>query len=555
MAMQFALDGSSAYSPQARTIDGSGDSPAAIGYDFGVPPTSPDAINSEDDSEPSPDPMATLEIAGFDTRVRDTGQQSLFPTTDLVIPDTLRTMRKAVAAIHATPIKAEHAQSLNSRRLFDACIILAQIDFRKRGSEALERVKTERLSPVFETRITDLARIAGIPGKNYTRIYSELDKLFEMILRWNIIGEGKDVEWEMKSHFLSSLGYGKGHKRGLIRFAFDPQVLEIILEPSNWAPLSIQAQEGLPTAPSYALYQNCWRYVTTQQKVTAALPTATWIELLMGRCGYLEDDPEEGLRVVRYADFKRRVLLDAIRRVNDSPALNYTLELKELKSGTRVSKLQFKFIPKATPSLGVPLTWPRDILMVLDNIGFSAKEIEDLAQARSYEEVAESIVRMKDAEARLKQQGKRISSRKAYFSGILENIASGAQAEELDDERLEQEATAKEAQRTAQMRQERLKEAFEQHSSARFAEAVFGLAQSDRAALLSQFEAANDGAAARALYAKGWSPQNRPALALLRRWLLDKQPETFRRLMPFPQDVEFEAWMAWRIESANDSAP
>ena len=74
MAMQFALDGSSAYSPQARTIDGSGDSPAAIGYDFGVPPTSPDAINSEDDSEPSPDPMATQEIAGFDTRVRDTGQ-------------------------------------------------------------------------------------------------------------------------------------------------------------------------------------------------------------------------------------------------------------------------------------------------------------------------------------------------------------------------------------------------------------------------------------------------------------------------------------------------
>ena len=131
----------------------------------------------------------------------------------------------------------------------------------------------------------------------------------------------------------------------------------------------------------------------------------------------------------------------------------------------------------------------------------------------------------------------------------------GARAEELDDERLEQEATAKEAQRTAQMRQERLKEAFEQHSSARFAEAVFGLAQSDRAALLSQFEAANDGAATRALYAKGWGPQNRPALALLRRWLLDKQPETFRRLMPFPQDVEFEAWMAWRIDSANDSAP
>lgn len=553
MAVEWAFDGGSAYLARAPGCDGKVLATAAIGYHFDVPTPDQDAIDPEDEPGVGSAALPTQEIAGFDTRQRHTGQQSLFPTSDLIIPETLRTMRKAVAAIHATPIKAEHAQSLNSRRLFDACILLAQIDFRKRGPEALERVKTERLSPVFETRVTDLARLAGIPGKNYTRIYSELDRLFEMILRWNIIGEGQDVEWEMKSHFLSSLGYGKGHKRGLIRFSFDPQVLEIILEPSNWATLTLQAHEGLTTAASYALYQNCWRYVTTNQKVTAPLPTATWVELLLGPCGYLERDPEEGVRVVRYADFKRRVLLDALRRVNDNPALSYTLALKEIKSGTRVVRLQFKFIPKDTPSLGIPLTWPREIVALLDNLGFDAKEIEDLSQGRSYEEVAESIVRMKDAEARLKKLGKRISSRKAYFNGILENIAAGATAAELDDERLEQEATAREAQRAAQLRQERLKEAFEQHSSQRFAESVFSLDEPARSALFADFEAANTAATVQALYAKGWGPQNRPALALLRKWLLDTQPERFRLLMPLPQDVDFAAWMAWRIDGESDA--
>ena len=46
-------------------------------------------------------------------------QPSLFPPTeDLIVPDTLRSMRKAVSAIHATPLKEEHAHTLNSRRLF-----------------------------------------------------------------------------------------------------------------------------------------------------------------------------------------------------------------------------------------------------------------------------------------------------------------------------------------------------------------------------------------------------------------------------------------------------
>ncbi len=160
----------------------------------------------------------------FDMRRRSTEQPSLFATEDLIIPDTLRSVRKAVSAIHAAPAKAEHNQSLNSRRLFDAFILVAQIDCRKRDG-LVERICKERVSPEFVTRVTDLARLAGIPGKNYVRIYEELDHLYEMDLKWNIVGEDADVQWEMRSHFLSSLGYGKGHRRGSIRFSIDPSIL------------------------------------------------------------------------------------------------------------------------------------------------------------------------------------------------------------------------------------------------------------------------------------------------------------------------------------------
>lgn len=187
-------------------------------------------------NEPTEPDIDTLD-RDFAMRRRDAEQPALFPTEDLIIPETIRSIRKAVAAIHAMPVKAEHSQTLNGRRLFDACILVAQLDFRQRDKNMIQRVRGERVSPMFETRIADLARLAGIPGKNYERIYRELDQLFELNLRWNVIGEASDVLWEMKSHFLTSLGYGKGHKLGVIRFSLDPSILEIVLEPRNWATL------------------------------------------------------------------------------------------------------------------------------------------------------------------------------------------------------------------------------------------------------------------------------------------------------------------------------
>jgi hypothetical protein len=505
---------------------------------------------------PRPPPVATAASdlgdgdPSFDMRAHSSVQSTLFDPEDVVIPDSLRVMRKGVAAIHATPIREEHAQSLNNRRLFDASIVIAQLDIRSREPGLIERIREERISPVFETHISDLVKVAGIVGKNYVRVYEELDQLFEMVLRWNVVGEAADVEFEMKSHFFSSLGFGKGHKRGVIRYSFDPAVLDIVLEPRNWADLSLQAMHGLQTAASYALYQATFRYINTHAKVTAALPTETWIELLVGKSRYVSEDPVHGKRAVTYGDFKRRVLLDAMRRVNDLSALSYALELKEIRSGQRVAKLQFKLIRKKTESLGLPLSWPSDLLTVLQGLGFSETEVSEMAQSHSYEEVADAAVRLKKGMVKLAKDGRSISSPKRYFSGILANIAQGVALDAMDDVAIEKEARQRDAEQQAEKRAARMKEAFSAHQAKRFADALFAMDENERLEIISAFEQSAEGQRAKALLRNGWTARSVGALAVLRNWVTTSRAELVDRLLPNPEDRGLEAWMAWRLDQA-----
>lgn len=481
----------------------------------------------------------------FLTRTRTPEQPSLWPTEELIVPQSLREMRKSVAAVHATALDA--SPGLNARRLFDACILIAQIDCRKRPG-LIDKIRNERVSPLFETRVTELAQLAGIPGKNFQRVYDELNQLYDMSLAWNIVGEDAEVEWSMKSHFLSLLGIGQGGKKGTVRFALDPAILVIVLEPTKWANLSLQAMRGLPTAASYALYQNTFRYIGTHNKVTAALPTATWIELLLGNSRYVVNDPKGGKVVVDYGDFKRRKLLDAMERVNEMPALNYSLELKEFKSGNRVSKLQFKFVPKKQQTLELPVTWHPDLQQVLASIGFTEAQVSDLAQSYSSEEVTETVLRLKAAEDRLREGGRSITSRTAYFMGILANVATGASVDETNVALIEAEARAQEAVRADQARRERRQEEFSKHQRDVFASALFDMPEAGRQEVIEAFENSNAGQNAKLLLQRGWNPANVGAVTLLKAWIAQQRPELMSQLLRNPEDKDFDAWLAWRLD-------
>lgn len=478
-------------------------------------------------------------------------QGTLFASDEIVLPESVRSMRKAVSAIHAVPLKAGYSPSLNHHRLFDACIIVAQLDCRNRDSEFMRRVREDRVSPAFEVRISDLARLARIPGKNYQRIYRELDELADVCLSWNVVGEDSTVEWAMKARFFSLLGIGKGNRQGFVRFAFDPELLAIFLEPTLWAKLSLDVMGGLKTPASYALYQNSYRYVNTHQKITAALPTHIWVELLVGQSYYVTER-EDGSKHVNYGDFKRRVLLDAIRRVNECEALSYTLELREIFSGKKVAKLQFKLVPKEARQTMIPLGWPTDALELLGQLGYTQQAIKDMSEAHSYEEIADALRRLETAEKIMREKGRKIGARRPYFEGILRNITMGVAEERITDAAVLAEIRAQEAQQAAADRLSRLKTQFDTHQRERFAAWFGALEDEERKGLVVRFLASPKlTAGERFVLKNGFAPGSLSAQALLRTWLSEAEPLIFQAALPHPQDREFEAWMAWRLSGGD----
>lgn len=498
-----------------------------------------------------PQPSAPSSDGDFLTRKNESlAQPSLFPTEELIIPPGLLQMRKSVSAVYAAPLKVEHEHTLNTRRLFDACILIVQLDMKKRGRDEAARIVRERISPVFEVTAKALTTLANIPGKNLQRVYEAMERLFEMELAWNLLGDDNQVAWRWKAHLFSTLGIGQGSSAGRIRFSMDPEILRLVMEPSIWANLSLRAMEHLPTASAYALYQATIRYVTTEQKVTAALPVKTWIELLVGPSRYVKTGPD-GKEVINYADFKRRTLLDAMERVNAVPALAYTLELKEYTSGKKVTKLQFRFIPKQQQSLNLPTLWTQELLDLLASIGFGDAEISELSQAYEREVVVDSLKRLAESESRRKAAGKPVVHRKEYLKGILANVAKGAGDDAEAEEQLAARVQAEHEQRLSEQRQARLKEAFAAHQAAQFQAGLVQLQEAARRKLIADFEASDEGRKTQLLWQrKGWD-RNAPAMAVLRGWMQHARPEMLDLLLPAPQDRSFESWMAWRLDETS----
>jgi plasmid replication initiation protein len=484
----------------------------------------------------------------FQTKIRTPGQNSLFPTEDLIIPESVLQLKKAVSAIHSYPSKGDRNHTLNTRKLFDAAILIMQMDIRSRKDLSIEKIRSERISPVFETRITNLVTLAGIAGKNYQRVYQDLDHLYEMPLTWNIVGEDSNVIWKMKSHFFSSLGIGEGNKRGLIRFSMDPEILAILLEPTNWAMLSMQVLRSLKMAAAHALYQNTFRYLGTAKKVTAQLPIETWVNLTVGPSRYLKKDSSTGDDVVNYKEFKRFILVPAIEQINTHPALNYTLKLHERRSGNRVAALQFSFERKQQHSLDLPFTWSDDTIRILNDLGFTDAEISDMSQAHAQTEIVEALMRLPKAEQALKAKGVKLSNKQSYFAGILakvhEEFSPDKDAQEISDQ-----VNKKAEEEAAASRKAKIDEAFAEHQSAKFRESFLAMNEQEKAALISQFEQSKEGlqSATQMFIAKGWKVGNKPLFSVFRAWAKTALPGLENKLLPFPQDQTVEAWSDWKI--------
>lgn len=489
----------------------------------------------------------------------------LFRPDELMLPDALKSYRKPVAAIHRIPERRDKDSSLklklSARKLMEALPLAVQLDLRSRSreeaQELVRKIREDRATPLFEIRTKELGRLAGLDVSNMARIHETLAEMVGFPFIWNVLGEDGSVEYEVVAAFLIRRDKGVGKKLGYTRFAFEPETLLWFLEPAMWANLSWTVMSGIGRAGSegpgevaaFGLYQNIWRYINTAAKMTPALPVATWIDLIIGPSRFVKVNAKGVKEVVEYGDFKRRYLLTGLALLNAHPALNHTVEFKEDTSGRKVVRLRFKFVEKRQDSFEFQLGWPPASLSHLEGIGFSAKEIANMSQLHTYEQVAEALARMPVAEQRIRDKGSKVYSRRAFFNGILANVVKGEVQTAEDEVKLLKEAEKLQQQETEAQRMQALQSRFSAHQRAQIAEGLKQLPDEERSALHQEHLAAKP--EDRIMYKAG--ELNTPYLVLFCKWLEGAHAELYASWLPEPKDQNFQSWLAWQLTSRGES--
>lgn len=480
-------------------------------------------------------------------------QEKLFHSDELMLPESINLYRKPVAAIHSIPERRDGSLKLSARKLLEALPLAVQLDLRKRSKEQAQalvrKVREDRATPLFEIRTKELARLAGLSVSNMERIHETLAELVGFRFAWNVLGEDGAVQYESVAPFLIRRDKGLGEKLGYTRFAFEPEILLWFLEPNMWANLSWTVLSGIGRdggpgqEAAFGLYQNIWRYIGTSAKVTPALDLATWIDLIIGPSRFVQVDPKGIKKVVDYKDFKRRYLVPGLDILNAHPALNHTAEFKEEKSGRRVVRLRFKFIPKLQKGFDFPLGWPPESLKLLEDIGFPEQEILNMSQIYPYDQVAEALKRLPIAESRLRKKGSKVYSRVAFFRGILANVAKGEAQSEAEDARLLEEAEKKKQQEIEEQRMRSLQEKFGAHQRALLAQAIQGMPPEERDKLVENHLAARP--QDRIMFKPG--KLDGMYFIMLCQWLAEAHPELHASFLPEAKDRDLQSWMAWRL--------
>lgn len=296
---------------------------------------------------------------------------TLFPTrrmatkrakkTDVVSPSSAE-LRKAVEAIAIQPKSGKI--TLLTRKLFNVLLAVAQ--------------QADESGDTYRALLSDIVANSAFDSNDTALVKEHLRRMVSVQVEWSqgTSSQKPGRKWGISTLIADAeILEDPATRRVWVEFSFAPKIKKKLLDPVQYARLSLQFQSQLRSSAGLALYEICVRYLTNPSHLTMRESWAWWRPILSGT-----PDTEAGDEAKReYKYFKRDYLRPAIAEVN--AVTNIFVELIEHREGRRVAEIQFRVTERKQPMLALdehPNVFDSTLVDRMVKIGIPLKEAQTL---------------------------------------------------------------------------------------------------------------------------------------------------------------------------------
>ncbi|HTH75492.1 MAG TPA: replication initiation protein [Trinickia sp.] len=281
--------------------------------------------------------------------------------TDVVSPSSAE-LRKAVEAIAIQPKSGKI--TLLTRKLFNVLLAVAQ--------------QADEAGDTYRALLSDIVANSAFDSNDTALVKEHLRRMVSVQVEWSqgTSSQKPGRKWGISTLIADAeILEDPATRRVWVEFSFAPKIKKKLLDPVQYARLSLQFQSQLRSSAGLALYEICVRYLTNPSHLTMRESWAWWRPILSGT-----PDTEAGDEAKReYKYFKRDYLRPAIAEVN--AVTNIFVELIEHREGRRVAEIQFRVTERKQPMLALdehPNVFDSTLVDRMVKIGIPLKEAQTL---------------------------------------------------------------------------------------------------------------------------------------------------------------------------------
>ncbi len=281
--------------------------------------------------------------------------------TDVVSP-TSAELRKAVEAIAIQPKSGKI--TLLTRKLFNVLLAVAQ--------------QADESGDTYRALLSDIVANSAFDSNDTALVKEHLRRMVSVQVEWSqgTSSQKPGRKWGISTLIADAeILEDPTTRRVWVEFSFAPKIKKKLLDPVQYARLSLQFQSQLRSSAGLALYEICVRYLTNPSHLTMRETWEWWRPILSGT-----PDTEAGDEAKReYKYFKRDYLRPAIAEVN--AVTNIFVELIEHREGRRVAEIQFRVTERKQPMLALdehPNVFDSTLVDRMVKLGIPLKEAQSL---------------------------------------------------------------------------------------------------------------------------------------------------------------------------------